>query len=82
MIVINRPALPWGFDNASAAAATLNSLERGTITYVYTNMKADPTLVDEMAHRLEPHVLLLGHRELIRVARMRHAYAQLQRKKA
>jgi hypothetical protein len=72
VMVVNKPALPWGFENASMAAATLNALKRGTITYVYTNMKTDPTLVDEMARQLEPHVVLLGHRELIRVAQMRH----------
>ena len=32
VVVINRPAIPWGFKNASAAAAVLNQLTPGTIT--------------------------------------------------
>ena len=32
VVVINKPALPWGFTNASAAAHTLNSLPSGTVT--------------------------------------------------
>ena len=78
VVVINHPPIPWGFTNASAAAATLNQLPKGSITYVYANMKADPALVDELAAALEPHVMLLGHRTLIRVARM----ARLERERA
>ena len=70
VMVINKPALPWGFANATSAAATLNALPQGTITYAYVNMKADPELVDELALALQPHVKLLGYRELIRVARL------------
>jgi hypothetical protein len=73
VVVINHPALPWGWDNATAAASTLNALPRGTVTYVYANMKADPQAADALATRLEPHVKLLGHRELMRVARMKAA---------
>ena len=72
VVAVNKPALPWGFQNASAAAIKLNELPLGSITYVYFNMKADPSLVDELAARLEPRVVLLGHRELIRVARLAH----------
>lgn len=72
VIVINKPALPWGFANVSAAAATLHALPPGTLTYAYTNMKSDPSLLDELASRLEERVVLLGHRELLRVARMAH----------
>ena len=71
--VINHPAIPWGFTNASAAAATLSQLPGGSVTYVYANMKADPALADDLADALAPHVVLLGHRELLRVARMRAA---------
>ena len=35
-------------------------------------MKQDPALVDALAARVAPHVRLLGHRELIKVARMKH----------
>ena len=68
--VVNHPAIPWGFTNASAAAATLSQLPGGSVTYVYANMKADPALADDLADALAPHVVLLGHRELLRVARM------------
>ena len=70
VVVINKPALPWGWENTTAAAAVLNGLDRGTITYAYMNMKSDPKRVDELAALLQPHVRLLGHRELIRVARL------------
>ena len=81
-MVINHPPIPWGFTNASAAAATLNQLPKGSITYVYANMKADPALVDELAAALEPHVMLLGHRTLIRVARMARASSVETRRSA
>ena len=70
VVVINKPALPWGWQNTTAAAAVLNGLAKGTITYAYMNMKSDPKRADELAAQLEPHVVLLGHRELLRVARM------------
>lgn len=73
VVVINHPALPWGWENATAAAKTLNGLPRGTITYVYANMKADIAAPDALAAALESHVKLLGHRELIRVAQMKAA---------
>lgn len=71
VVVINHPALPWGWDNATAAAHALNSLERGTVSYVYMNMKADPQAADTLSANLAPHVTLLGYRELIRVAQMK-----------
>ena len=75
VVVINRPALPWGFGgNASAAAAALSALPRGSVTYAYMNMKSDPAIADAVAEALAPHVRLLGHRELIRVARVRLGY--------
>ena len=33
VVVINNPPIAWGFDNASAAAA-IDALPRGTVTYV------------------------------------------------
>ena len=72
--VINQPALPWGFEDPQAAAATLNALPDGTVTYAYTNLKADPALVDAMAEHLDAQrVVLLGYRELLHVARMKAA---------
>lgn len=71
VMIINHPAVPWGYTNASAAAATLSALPPGSLTYVYANMKADPALSDALAAALAPHVVLLGHRELLRVARMK-----------
>ena len=37
VVVINKPAIPWGFENASAAAATLNALPHGSITCAPTS---------------------------------------------
>ena len=71
VVVVNAPAIPWGFTNATAAARTLNELPRGSVTYVYATMKADPALVDAMAAQLAPHVTLLGHRALLHVARLK-----------
>lgn len=76
--VVNRPALPWGFTNASEAAAVLNALPRGTLSYAYQNMKADPASVDALAALLQPHVRLLGHRELLRLARLKREAARLR----
>ena len=77
VVVINRPAVPWGYSNASAAAATLSALPRGSVTYVYATMKSDPSLTDALAAKLAPHVTLLGHRELLHVARMKHGMRQV-----
>jgi len=74
--VINAPLVPWGFRNASAAAATLGDAPRGTVSYVYQTLGTDPALIDELASRTaqqSPHVRFLGYRELIRVAHLKEA---------
>ena len=61
----------------SNISPTLNGLPRGSTSFLYEIW--DTTMEQPWAALLEPHVELVGHRELIELRRQSRARAQLKR---
>lgn len=61
--------LSWFADNSTEHLANfLNTTPRGRLGYVHTIFDVPRGRVEELAALLQPHVVLVGHRELIQIA--------------
>jgi hypothetical protein len=67
-VAVFNPLIAWGFNNASQAAAVVNSAPQGGLYYVYQNLGSDMHLVEQLGQLAAPHVRFLGHREMIALA--------------
>jgi len=68
------PAFQWGGANVSGMVDALAAQPRGSLSYGYLTLGTDTAVIDQIAAgvaRQAPHVRLVGHRELIALARQK-----------